>query len=120
MRNQLWLKLTGAFALIIFIGVIVTVWLTSQGAATQLEHFMVANQMVRLTTMQAVLAGYYTRHKGWSGIDDALEGLVLNASDGVMTGMFGSMMGMAANHIQVLDAAGRVVADSAGAAGGAP
>jgi len=120
MRNQLWLKLTGAFALIIFIGVVVTVWLTSQGATTQFEHFMVANQMVRPTTMQAVLAGYYTRHKGWSGIDDALEGLVLNASDGVMTGMFGSMMGMAANHIQVLDAAGRVVADSAGAAGGAP
>ena len=59
MRNQLWFKLTGAFALIIFIGVIVTVWLTTQGAATQFEHFMVANQMVRPATMQAALATYY-------------------------------------------------------------
>ena len=58
MRNQLWFKLTGAFALIIFIGVIVTVWLTSQGTATQFEHFMVANQMVRPATMQATLATY--------------------------------------------------------------
>ena len=56
MRNQLWFKLTGAFALIIFIGVVVTVWLASQGTATQFEHFMVANQMVRPATMQAVLA----------------------------------------------------------------
>jgi hypothetical protein len=47
MRTHLWFKLTAAFALIIFIGVVVTVWLTNQGAATQLEHFMVANQMVR-------------------------------------------------------------------------
>ena len=35
MRNPLWFKLTGAFALIIFIGLIVTVWLASQGTATQ-------------------------------------------------------------------------------------
>jgi signal transduction histidine kinase len=120
MRNQLWFKLTGAFALIIFIGVVVTVWLTSQGAATQFEHFMVANQMVRPTTMQAVLAGYYTGHAGWRNVDGALEELMLEASDGIMTGMFGNMMGMAANRIQVLDANGAVVADSAGAAGGAP
>jgi hypothetical protein len=64
MRNQLWFKLTGAFALIIFIGVVVTVWLTSQGAATQFEHFMVANQMVRPATMQAALAGYYRERGG--------------------------------------------------------
>ncbi|MFO7635379.1 MAG: hypothetical protein R6W76_22735 [Caldilinea sp.] len=59
MRNQLWFKLTAAFALIIFIGVVVTVWLTSQGTATQFEHFMVANQMVRPAVMQAALADYY-------------------------------------------------------------
>lgn len=121
MRNQLWFKLTGAFALIIFIGVIVTVWLTSSGAATQFEHFMVANQMVRPASMQAALAGYYAQHDGWADIDTALGGLALSAADGIMTGMFGSMMGMPANRIQVLDSSGAVVADSAGGApGGAP
>ena len=120
MRNQLWFKLTGAFALIIFISAIVTVWLASQGAATQLEHFMVANQMVRPTAMQATLANYYSTNSGWEGVDTALDALVLGASDGMMTGMFGNMMGMPANRIQVLDAEGAVVADSAGRAGGEP
>ena len=110
MRNQLWFKLTGAFALIIFISAIVTVWLASQGAATQLEHFMVANQMVRPTAMQATLANYYSTNSGWEGVDTALDALVLGASDGMMTGMFGNMMGMPANRIQVLDAEGAVMA----------
>ena len=120
MRRQLWFKLTGAFALIIFIGLIVTVWLASQGAATQFEHFMVANQMVRPATMQAALANYYTRNDTWEGVDSALDGLLLGASDGMMSGMFGSMMGMPANRIQVHDREGAVVADSAAGAGGEP
>jgi signal transduction histidine kinase len=120
MRNQLWFKLTAAFALIIFIGVIVTVWLASQGAATQFDHFMVDNQMVRLTTMQTRLTGYYARQGRWNGLTEAFDTLVNDASDGIMTGMFGSMMGMAANRIQVLDRSGVVMADSHGPAGGAP
>src|SRR5690606_18183835 len=120
MRRHLWFKLTGAFALIIFIGLIVTVWLASQGAATQFEHFMVANQMVRPATMQAALVNYYTRNGTWEGVDSALDGLLLGASDGMMSGMFGSMMGMPANRIQVLDRKGVVVADSAAGAGGEP
>ena len=119
MRNQLWFKLTGAFALIIFIGVVVTVWLTSQGAATQFEHFMVANQMVRPATMQAALAGYYESSGGWDGIDAVFDRMIVDASDGLMTGMVGNMMGMHENHIQVLDQAGAVVADSTAPPGGA-
>ena len=120
MRNQLWFKLTGAFALIIFIGMIVTVGLTSQGAATQFEHFMVANQMVSPAGMRNALANYYTAQTGWTGIDGALERLVVESSDGIMTGMMGNMMGMTANRIQVLDQTGAVVADSNGPAGSAP
>jgi signal transduction histidine kinase len=120
MRTHLWFKLTAAFALIIFIGVVVTVWLTNQGAATQLEHFMVANQMVRPTVMQAMLADYFRERKSWADLDAAFDALALRASDGVMTGMFGSLMGMSHNRIQVLNARGQVVADSAGSAGDAP
>jgi signal transduction histidine kinase len=120
MRNQLWFKLTGAFALIIFIGVVVTVWLTSQGAATQFEHFMVADQMVRPATMQAALAGHYASSGGWDGLDAVFDRMIVDASDGLMTGMVGNMMGMHENRIQVLDQAGGVVADSTGPPGGAP
>jgi hypothetical protein len=109
MRNQLWFKLTGAFALIIFIGVVVTVWLTSQGAATQFEHFMVADQMVRPATMQAALAGYYESSGGWDGLDAVFDRLIVDASDGLMTGMVGNMMGMHENRIQVLDLTGAVL-----------
>jgi len=119
MRNQLWFKLTAAFALIIFIGVVMTVWLTSQGTATQFEHFMVANQMVRPAVMQAALADYYQRHREWSDLDAAFEALIFTASDGAMTGVFGTMMGMPTNRIQVVNPRGEVVADSEGAAGGA-
>ncbi len=119
MRNQLWFKLTAAFALIIFIGVVVTVWLTSQGTATQFEHFMVANQMVRPAVMQAALADYYRRHQDWNDLDAVFEELIFTASDGAMTGVFGTMMGMPTNRVQVLNQRGEVVADSEGAAGGA-
>lgn len=120
MRNHLWFKLTAAFALIIFIGVVVTVWLTNQGAATQFEHFMVANQMVRPAVMQAALANYFRTRGDWHELETTFDSLVLRASDGAMTGMVGTMMGMPHNRIQVLDARGQVVADSAGRAGGAP
>ena len=120
MRNQLWFKLTGAFALIIFIGAVVTVWLTSRGAATQFEHIMVANQMVSPSALQAALADYYVRQNDWTDLETKFDRLVSDAADGVMTGMMGSMMGMPANRIQVLNLDGAVVADSRGPAGGTP
>ena len=109
MRNHLWFKLTAAFALIIFIGVVVTVWLTNQGAATQFEHFMVANQMVRPAVMQTALADYFRERETWRELETTFDALVLRASDGAMTGMVGTMMGMPHNRIQVLDARGQVV-----------
>lgn len=119
MLNRLWFRLTAAFALIIFIGMTATVWLSSSAAATQFEHFMVGAQMVRPTAMQETLSRYYADRQSWEGLDAALEQLVREASDGPMIGMFGVMMGMPSNRIQVLDRDGRVVADSAGEPGGA-
>ncbi len=118
MLNRLWFRLTAAFALIIFIGMTATVWLSSSAAATQFEHFMVGAQMVRPTAMQETLSRYYADRQSWKGLDAALEQLVRRASDGPMIGMFGVMMGMPSNRIQVLDRDGRVVADSAGEPGG--
>ncbi|PJF45671.1 MAG: hypothetical protein CUN48_17705, partial [Candidatus Thermofonsia Clade 3 bacterium] len=120
MLNRLWFRLTAAFALIIFIGMTATVWLSSSAAATQFEHFMVGAQMVRPAAMQEALSRYYADRQSWEGLDAALGRLVRKASDGPMIGVFGVMMGMPSNRIQVLDRDGRVVADSAGEPGGAP
>lgn len=56
--THLWFNLTGAFALVIGIGVLVTVVLTRQGAATQFAHFMVDGHMVRPVWLLSNLAEY--------------------------------------------------------------
>ncbi len=58
-RSRLWLRLTAAFALIILIGIAVTVLLARSGAATQFEHFMVQGRMVRPAVMQQAIADHY-------------------------------------------------------------
>jgi two-component system OmpR family sensor kinase/two-component system sensor histidine kinase BaeS len=115
LRSRLWLRLTGAFALIIAAAILVTVLLTRSGAATQFEHFMVGGQMVRPALLQQVLADHYYHHGGWSHTQAMLPTLLSAASDGAMSGMMGSMIGMHENHLVVLDAAGRVIGDSLGA-----
>ena len=47
MTNHLWLKLTGAFVVVLIVATFVTVLLTRQGAATQFAHFMIAGEMIR-------------------------------------------------------------------------
>ncbi|MCE7981748.1 MAG: HAMP domain-containing protein [Caldilinea sp. CFX5] len=116
--NHLWFKLTGAFALVIGIGVLVTVVLTRQGAATQFAHFMVDGHMVRPVWLLPNLAEYYQQHQSWANVDAMLEQILTASSDGTMTDVMGSMMGMFDNRIQIIDATGMVVADTAGAAGG--
>ena len=115
--DRLWFKLISAFALVIGVGVLVTVVLARQGAATQFAHFMVDNHMIRPGRLQAVLAEHYALHSGWDHVDESLVLLVNAASDGTMSGMMGNMMGMYNNRVQVVDENGVVVADSEGPAG---
>ncbi len=115
--DRLWFKLISAFALVIGVGVLVTVVLARQGAATQFAHFMVDNHMIRPTRLQTVLAEHYALHSGWDHVDESLVLLVNAASDGTMSGMMGNMMGMYNNRVQVVDENGVVVADSEGPAG---
>jgi len=82
MTNRLWVKLMGAFALVIVVGVIVTVVLARQGSATQFSHFMVGNQMVRPDVLQASLAAYYDQHDGWTGIDTAVRQAISASASG--------------------------------------
>lgn len=117
--DHLWFKLTRAFALVIVVGVIVTVVLTRQGTATQFAHFMVNKHMLQPGPLQATLADTYQAHQGWTGVQADLPAIIDAAADGQMSGMMGNIMGMFNNHMQVLDTSGKVVVDTMGAVGGA-
>ncbi len=116
-RSRLWLRLTAAFALIILIGIAVTVLLARSGAATQFEHFMVQGRMVRPAVMQQAIADHYFHHQGFSHLQEMLPTLIGAASDGAMSGVMGNMMGMRENRLVVLDAQENVVGDSQGGSG---
>jgi signal transduction histidine kinase len=115
MTQRLWFKLTSAFAFVIIVGILATVLVVRQGAASQFAHLMVNNHMVQPENLLRLLVDYYTGQGSWAHIDQHLPALVEQASDGVMSGMMGSMMGMTDNHLRIVDAHGVVVADSADA-----
>ena len=110
--SRLWVKLTGAFALVIAVGIVVTVVLTRQGTATQFTHFMIDNQMLQPEQVQRSLVDYYRRQGSWQDVDAYLDLLVVRDSMGRMSGMMGGMMGMMESRIQIVDVNDRVVADT--------
>lgn len=120
MTNRLAIKLFSAFALVTAIGVVVTVLLTRQGAATQFAHFMVEHHMIRPEYFQQVLAEYYIEHDGWANVDDELPILIALASDGTMSTILSGVMGMVDNRMQIIDQDGVVVADTLNIIGSAP
>ncbi|MBI3958575.1 MAG: HAMP domain-containing protein [Chloroflexi bacterium] len=110
MSQRLWVKLLGAFGLIIVLGVVVTVLLTRQGAATQFSHFMLDDQMFTPEYLQGDLAAYYQQQGGWQGIDAAFPQMVRHASSGgMMGGMMGHAMGMFDSRIALLDESGALL-----------
>jgi two-component system OmpR family sensor kinase/two-component system sensor histidine kinase BaeS len=120
MTSRLWFKLTAVFALVITVGILVTVVLTRQGTATQFTHFMIDNQMLRPEQIQQSLVNYYHRQTSWQGVDEQLDLLVASESIGRMSGMMGGIMGMMSGRLQILDDTGQVVADSFTAPGALP
>ena len=114
MTSRIWFKLTGAFALVIIVGIVVTVVLARQGTATQFAHLMVNSQMVQQEEMQQLLEDYYRQQASWAGVDEQLDALANRASTGNMRGMMGGMMD---NRLQVADVTDNVVADTHANAG---
>jgi HAMP domain-containing protein len=112
MTQRLWFRLMSAFALVIGIGVLVTVVVTRQGAASRFAHFMIDHHMVRPEQLQLTLADYYRAQGSWADLDAQFATMIERSTDGTMSDMMGSMMGMNNNQIQVIDQAGLVVADS--------
>ncbi len=120
MTSRIWFKLISAFALVIVVGIIVTVILARQGTATQFAHLMVNSQMIQPERIRQLLTDYYRQQASWEGVDEELDRIVGSASTGNMGGMMGSMMGMMNNRLQVVDVSDNVVADTHADVGSPP
>ncbi len=111
MNQRLWVKLLGAFTLIIVLGVATTVLLTRQGTATRFSHFMANDQMFQPEHLQTDLVAYYQQNGGWQGIGTIFPQVVRHASSGgMMSGMMGHAMGMYDSQIVLLDENSQAVA----------
>lgn len=112
MTSRLWFKLTGAFGLVIIVGIIVTVVLARQGTATQFAHFMVNSQIIQSERIRQSLIDYYSQQGSWENLDSHFDTLVNQVSSGNMRGMMGGMMGMMNNRLQVVDSSDNVLVDT--------
>lgn len=137
MRRSLWLKLMGAFALIITAGVAVTFMVVYVATATQFERFTRASDLVEAQNLADVLTTYYARQGNWTGVDRLLSSAAFSLSnadvlgdeqgvggmmDDMMSGMMGGDMTMemmrqtsyGTDRVVLADADGVVIADTAG------
>jgi len=121
LRNQLGVRLFGAFTLVIAVGILVTVLLTREGANAQFAHLMVDGHVVQPGRLRQSLATYYSTQTSWQGLAAEFTGLITASADGtmrgLMNGMMGGMMGTHNNRLQVRDATDQIVADTDPTAG---
>ncbi len=109
--NSLAVKLMGAFAAVVLVGVAVVTVVANRTTAQELQLFMFRGQMVAAQDVQALLADYYAQNGSWAGVQQ----LLVNAGMGMgMMGDMGNAMGMmGSSRLQVVDARTRqVVADT--------
>ncbi|MBI1297994.1 HAMP domain-containing protein [bacterium] len=113
--QKLSVKLTGAFAAVIVVGIVVTVLLARQATATQASYVMIGTHALQPSDLQQDLVDYYAQSGDWEGLDRSLAQLVIGASNhgmmrGMMRGMMGQMMGITNGSVLILDADGAPVA----------
>lgn len=139
MSRSLWIKLMGAFALVIVVGTGLVVVLVSQATAGQFELYVTQNGQQWAARLAPALASYYARAGSWSGVATILQNPWAVSSpdrNGWMGGTMGGgpdmmgemgrwqsgsdMMGDSmwtsfGSRLVLTDAAASVVADTAGA-----
>lgn len=130
--NKLSVKLMGAFAAVVLVGMAVVTVVANRATVQEFEYFMFQGQMMAAQDVQATLADYYARNGSWAGVQQFLTGQsgmpALSPVEGMGgdLGMMGRMDGMpalssaevmsmmmASSRLQVVDARTRqVVADN--------
>jgi len=137
MMRSLWLKLMGAFLLIVLIGVGIDTFLVSRSTRTQFSQYINQNGRAIARQLAPTLAQHYARQGSWQGVESLLDNpwgsTMMNDGMGMMGegnwGMWqewdgmGGDMGMGSNstnlwnmmglRILLADAQGTIVADSA-------
>ncbi|MBE2272132.1 MAG: hypothetical protein IAE80_28115, partial [Anaerolinea sp.] len=97
--NSLWVKLMGAFVLIILIGTGMVVFLVSQTTSDQFALYTTQAGQQQAVQLAPLAADYYSRSGSWVGIEAALSnpwGYQMSASgmmDGDMMGDMGRWSG---------------------------
>ncbi len=116
--NSLVVKLMGAFALVVLVGVLVVTVVAGRATTRAFQHFMFQGRMVAAQDVLEALAAYYARNGSWAGVQAFLSraGRTMGGMGmmGPMGGMSGMMGMMGSSRLQVVDADTRqVVADTA-------
>ncbi len=90
MKNSLWIKLMGAFVLIILVSTGMIVFLIGRTTASQFELYTTQTGQQRAAQLAPVAADYYARTGNWNGIDTVLRNpWSYTMSSGNMSGMMG-------------------------------
>lgn len=137
MMRSLWLKLMGAFLLVVVVGGGIDTYLVSRSTQTQFSQYIDQNGRVFAQQLAPTLAQYYSRQGNWQGVENLLNNpwgtSMMNDGMGMMGednwGMWqegngmemgGDMMGSASNpwnmmgvRLLLADAQGTIIADSA-------
>ena len=101
MMRSLWLKLMGAFLVIVLIGGGIDTYLVSRSTRTQFSQYIDQNGRGFAQQLAPTLAQYYSRQGNWQGV----ESLLNNPWGG---SMMGDGMGMMAKETGACGRAGMV------------
>lgn len=119
MSSSLFVRLMGAFAFVILVGIVVVALIANQTTTNEFQQFMFRGEMVQEQDLAAALARYYGERGSWEGAQELVArggGGMMNGSGGIPRGgmMRGAGMNGMSSRVLVADASGRVVADSNG------
>ena len=109
MTQSLFLRLMGAFALVIVVGYSIVYVIANQATANEFHVYMFRGQMVATQDIATQLANYYRARKSWDGVESILLRDTTNFPGMMGGGMMNSSM-MGAPTLWLADARGIIIA----------
>ena len=73
MMRSLWLKLMGAFLLVVLVGGGIDAFLVSRSTQTQFSQYINQNGRALAQQLAPTLARYYSRQGSWQGVESLLN-----------------------------------------------
>jgi len=91
LRIPFWLKISGAFLVVIAVGVLMVNVIVTHVVTNQYARFMAAASLEQARAVAPLFVAYYAQNKGWTGIETTVLGGMGNAMNRAM-GRMGSEM----------------------------